>query len=738
MKPYPSIKNIARRLGGLTFALAAAAAAQAAGSFGNLPLYFEAGSPAGFTAQGRDAQFSIGATGAQLVLHKDGLTRTVQLQFTGANSQAQVRGDGVLSGTINHLTGSQPAQWRTGIPTFARVQVAEVYPGISLLYYGNQQRLEYDFTVAPGASPEAITLHFTGADRIALNAQGGLVLHLGQDEILQPAPFIYQTVEGVRREISGGYKLLGAHEVAFTVGRYNPSLPLVIDPVLAYSTYFGGTLVEAAWSVAVDAADGSVFLAGQTLSKKAISNTKYANDDFNTSSPFSTPGAVQEDFGGGKITGDGFVARFDQTGTNLIYLTYLGGSADDFVSSVTVDTNGNAFMTGFTDSPDFPTANALYPQISGVINQKTKAYPGDAFIAQLDASGSNLVYSTYLGGAGLDVANSIALDASGNAYVAGTTTSSNFPTLNPVVFRLAGSTNPVLNQLAGTNNAFVTELSAGGSNLIFSTYLGGKNYDVAEGVAVDSGGNIYVTGFTLSTNFPTTNALSAALNQNVKDKNKSVPYDGFVSQLEPGGSHLVYSTYLGGTNNDVAYKIACDTDGNAYVTGFSGSPDFPNTTTNVLGLYSMVSSNKNNSGDVDAFLTKLDPAGAVIYSAFFGGKKGDISYGVAVDPLGNAFVTGTTFSNDFPTNNTADALRTKLSGSSDLFVTGFNTNASALIYSGYFGGKSSDSGYGIAVDSASSVYLTGQSSSKDFTLTNDFQPFRNGQRDAILTKITLP
>ena len=261
---------------------------------------------------------------------------------------------------------------------FGLGQLRRVLPALAVLAAGAAHAASpvyapEHFTVAPGASPEAITLHFTGADRIALNAQGGLELHLGQDEILQPAPFIYQTVEGVRQEISGGYKLLGAHEVAFTVGRYNPSLPLVIDPVLAYSTYFGGTLVEAAWSVALDAADGSVFIAGQTLSKKAISNTKYATD-FNTSSPFSTPGAVQEDFGGGKITGDGFVARFDQTGTNLIYLTYLGGSVDDFVSSVTVDTNGNAFVTGFTDSPDFPTANALYPQISGVINQKSPSH----------------------------------------------------------------------------------------------------------------------------------------------------------------------------------------------------------------------------------------------------------------------------------------------------------------------------------------------------------------------------
>lgn len=751
MKPSTTI-NLAAKLSGIALGLATlAATAQTAATFGNLPLYFEAGTPDRFVAQGKDAQFSVAARGAELTLQKSGVTRTVQMQFTGANTQPQIHGDGGLSGRINYLTGSQPAQWRTGVPTFARVQVTEIYPGIDLVYYGNQQRLEYDFTLAPGVNPDAIAMRFSGADEISVDARGELVLKLGHDEMRQPRPVIYQTVDGVRREISGGYKMLDAHNVAFTVGNYDRSRPLVIDPVLDYSTYFGGTDLDTAWSVAVSPTDGSVYLAGQTRSEKAIKKKKY-QDEFIKGEPFSTPGAIQEIFAGGKLTGDGFVARFDNTGTNLIYLTYLGGSFDDFVSGVVVDANGNAFVTGFTDSPDFPTANALDPAINGVVNKRTQRYPGDAFVAELDAGGSNLVFSTFLGGSGLDAAYGIALDLSGNIYVAGGTTSTNYPVLNPIAFQLIGSTNLVLNRLTGTNNAFVTKIGAGGSPLIYSTYLGGFVYDVAEGIAVDAAGSACVAGFTISSNFPTLNAISSELNEGGDKKNnnynpkgdvKTIAYDAFVTKLSPAGNSLVYSTYLGSTNNDVAYRIASDAAGNAYVTGYSASPNFPYTVTNIPGFYSLVASNKNGSankanGETDAFLTKFDPNGAIIYSAMFGGKNSEVGYGVAVDPLGDAFVVGTTTSKDFPTNNTASALSNKRIGNSDIFVTALNSDASALLYSGYFGGKKADFGYSIAVDAAGSAFITGQTFSKDYTLTNTFQPFRNGKADAVLSKISLP
>jgi hypothetical protein len=750
------MKNLSMKLIGIALGLAALTApAQTSAPFGNLPLYFEADSAASFLAHGRDAQFSISPMEAQIVLQKSGATRAVQMQFVDANPSAQIHGDSGLPGKINYLLGNDPAQWRSGMPTFAKVRVEGIYPGINLVYYGNQRQLEYDFAIAAGANPNSIAIHFHGADKISVNAQGGLVLKLGGSEILQPKPLIYQTVDGTRREISGGYKILDAHSVAFNVGKYDRTQPLVIDPVLGYSTYFGGTLADTAWAVALDTNDGSVYIAGQTLSKFATQKTSFSTpgafqEFFEKGDPFSTTNAHQDDFAGGKLIGDGFVAKFDKTGTNLIYLTYLGGDKDDLVSSVAVDAAGNAFVTGFTDSSNFPTTvNALFPKIGGVENSRNKAFPGDAFVAELDSGGSNLLFSTYLGGSQLDAGNGIAIDSATNIYVTGLTGSPDFPVTNAVAFQLIGSTNMFLDRLAGTNNAFVAEIGAGGSPLIFSTYLGGTNFDSGESIALDAATNIYVTGYTSSTNFPvTTKASDAVLNGGLFKKNgiRYFAYDAFVTKLSLSGTNLVlaYSTFLGSTNNDVGYRIACDAAGNAYVTGYSASPDFPNTETNVPGLYAHgnITGNKKDTGasDIDAFLTKFDPNGARVYSALFGGNGDDIGYGVGLDASGDVFVVGATTSKDFPTNNVASPFRIKNAGGDDVFVTAFSTsptNITALLYSGYLGGKANDFGYNIAVDPAGTAYIVGQTLSRDFPLTNAFQPFRNGQSDAFLTKIIL-
>ena len=733
--------NLAGLLLGLT---TLAAAAQTAVPFGNLPLYFEADSPARFLARGSDAQFSIAPTGAQLVLQKPGVMRAVQMQFLGANPQAQIHGDGGLPGKINYFIGDS-AQWRSSVPTFARVRVEEIYPGINLVYYGNQRQLEYDFAIAAGVSPSSIAIHFDGADKISVNARGELVLKLAGSEILQPKPLIYQTVDGVRREISGGYKILDAHSVAFNIGKYDRALPLVIDPVLAYSTYFGGTLAETAWAVAINTNDGSVYIAGQTLSKVATKKVKFSTpgafqEVFEKGDPFSTSDAPQDDFLGGKRIGDGFVGKFDDTGTNLIYLTYLGGSKDDLVAGIAVDAAGNAFVTGFTDSPDFPTTNALYPNIGGVQNSRNKAFPGDAFVAELDSGGSNLIYSTYLGGSQLDTGNGITIDSADNAYVTGLTGSTDFPVTNAVQNHLAAG--------VGTNNVFVAEIGTGGSPLIFSTYLGGTNFDSGESIALDPANNIYVTGFTSSTNFPLTNAFTTMVNGGLLKKGGKAyfAYDAFVTKFAPSGAGLIYSTYLGSTNNDHGYHIVCDAAGDAYVTGDSASPNFPNTVTNVPGLFAHgdVNGNKKDNGasDIDVFLAKFDPNGTLLYSALFGGKNNDTGYGVGLDAAGDVFVAGATNSKDFPTNSAAgSALRNKNTGANDVFVTAFSTsptNITAILYSGYLGGNKDDFAYSSAVDAAGTVYLAGQTASKNFPLTNAFQPFRNGKSDAFLVKILPP
>ena len=426
MKKFPSLKAVLVGLscvGALNvFALKPAAPILAAP--GNLPLYFEASpdpasGPAPFITRGANYRFQLSPTEVQITLDKIGARPAeVWMNFLKANPGAQMSGDAELPGTVNYLIGNNPAQWHTGVPTFARVRVGQLYPGINLVYYGNQQQLEYDFNIAPGSDPEAIKIRFKGASRISIGAAGELILTMTGGEICQPAPVIYQVIDGRRQAISGGYRLVDARTVAFAVGKYDHQRPLVIDPVLSFSTYFGGNSGDAAWSVALDT-NGFVYITGQTLSSK-----------FPTNSP---PGGYQTNFAGGNVTGDAFVAKFDNQGSNLVYLTYLGGSGDDIAYGVAVDSAGHTYVAGTTDSTNFPVTNA----IPGGTHLSGTFYPEDAFVAELETNGSQLVYSTYLGGAGYDAAYGIAVDSSNDAYVTGITYSTNFPTTNAFQSHLA-------------------------------------------------------------------------------------------------------------------------------------------------------------------------------------------------------------------------------------------------------------------------------------------------------------
>lgn len=741
--------------------------AQSLSALGNLPLYFEAGpapaaGPSRFITRGCNYQFSLSPDEVQITLGKNGVKpAAVRMDFAGANPGAQMSGDMELPGKVNYLMGNDPAAWRTGVPTFARVRVGQLYPGVDLVYYGNQRQLEYDFTLALGADPDLIKIHFDGADKISIGGQGQLILALGRDEIRQPAPLIYQMVAGTRQAVAGGYRLINRHTVAFAIGKYDHQLPLVIDPVLSFSTYFGGNSSDAAWSIALDT-NGFIYIAGQTLSKQ-MSATNAA--------PFSTAGAFQKNFAGGGTTGDAFVAKFGNQGSNLVYLTYLGGSVDDVALCIAVDNAGNAFVGGYTDSPNFPvTPGAISTNISGVPDKYVHLYPVDGFVTELQSGGSNLVYSTYLGGVQADGVYGIALDSADNTYVTGFTSSTNFPITNALPYRLAGTTNALLNYLACpnshyfNNNAFVTEIASNGTALKFSTYLGGTNYDWGNSIAVDNSNYIYVTGFSASTNFPTTNALqqqfvyvtptnATSPNQifttNFSNgyllngsSNLTTAYDAFVAKLAPGGTGWVYSTFLGGTNSDVANGIAVDGLGNAYVTGWTVSTNFPNTATNVAGLYNGLSNNIPLAFPLitNAFLTQITWSGsnaAIGYSAVFGGTNfgGDVGYGVTLDASGNVYVVGASSSTNFPAINTPGLLGATNAGGSDAFVIVFSNNANGILYSGYLGGSGNDYGYGIAVDSQTNVYITGLTASANFPTFNPYQSSLNGPGDAFLAKI---
>jgi len=560
-------------LAGRSPAVAAASGVSksAVAAVGDLPISFEAnlGQAAGdarFMARGPNYYFSISPTSVRVSLRKTdrppahpasgksaGSTpaattfRSVQMEFLGANPGAVVSGENELLGRVNYLLGRDPANWHTGVPTYARVRVRGIYPGIDLVHYGNPQQLEFDFEVAVGADPSVITMHCLGADRVRLNAQGDLILGLGAEEVRQPKPTIYQWVRGARKEIAGGYRLTDARTVTFAIGAYDRSLPLVIDPVLEYSTFYGGSGVDAAWGVVVDAS-GFVYLAGETMAGLPVTTGTLTNR-------YSGAGAAGH--------GDAFVAKFDNQALQVIYRTYIGGSLDDAALSLAVDTGGNAYITGYTDSPDFPTQSALFPTISGVPYPAIGYYPLDGFVTKLGPFGTNLVYSTYLGGDSVDEGVGIAVDPSGNAYVAGFTQSANFPTAN-----VTGRFAQFNGDFQGNDDAFVTKFGPAGTNLIYSMFLGGSSVERGNDVAADASGLAYVTGYTSSTNFPVT-------------ANASQPWlagaeDAFVTVVSPTGDQLVSSTYLGGRKSNYGYRLTLDAANKVYVTGATfNDPEFP-------------------------------------------------------------------------------------------------------------------------------------------------------------------
>jgi hypothetical protein len=718
--------------------------AQSAVPFGDLPLWFESNPDGQFGAHASGSEFSISAGGAEFLLKKSNSENaTCKLQLAGANVAAVISGDQPLPGKINRFSGNTSDQWQLGKTVFARVRVAEVYPGMDLVYYGNQKNLEYDFNLAVGADPSLIVLRFTGARAISTNSQGELVVKLQAGEIIQHAPVAYQLVDGTRRPVAAAYQILDACTVKFALGNYDRSQPLVIDPVLAYSTYFGGNKGDTAWAVAVNTNDGSVYLAGQTFSTtRTNSNT------------MATPGAFDTVYRGGKQAGDAFVARFDNTGTNLIYATYLGGSADDAAYAIAVDGAGNAFVAGATISPDFPIKNPIPTGgiISGKINPHVGLYPTDVFVAELDPNGSNLIYSTFIGGNSGEAAYGIALDDNGDACITGFTYSTNFP-VTPDAFQphLACTNSFYVNA-----NAFISVIAAGGSNLNYSTYFGGTNYDVGRAIAFKNG-RLFVAGYTLSTNFPSINPLPGQefLNGNTNfNKRMNGASDAFVAAFDfstPSPS-VLYSTLLGGTNFDRANGIAADDAGNAYVAGYTMSTNFPFTATNVPRLSpGFVVTNdfrKHFYLVTNGFLTKITLNGsqpAIAWSSVFGGKGANVANAVALDPAGNVYVTGSATCTNFPTtpdnlsgflSPTNSSRKTGDNRFSDAIIMSFNNDCTALLYSAYLGGRDNDSANAIAVDPAGNAYIAGATTSTNFPAVNDWQSRRNGTNDMFLAKIS--
>lgn len=680
--------------------------------YGELPLTFEANQGQAtdsvkFLSRGSGYSLFLNATEAVLWLTKPqsaakagkpdfrgdseaprNQAAVLRMQLVGANPTPEVAGLDEQPGTSNYFIGNDRKRWRTNIPTFAKVQYTDVYPGVDLLFYGNQHQVEYDFVVAPGVDPSSIRLAFSGADRLTIDPRGNLVIDAAGTEVVLQAPRIYQEIKGpepgFRQEIEGRYVFNGDHHMGFQMGEYDPRLALVIDPVLVYSTYLGGGDVDQGLRIAVDTA-GNAYVVGSTRSVD-----------------FPTENAIQPDLMVGGGIEDVFVTKLNAAGTALVYSTYLGGTDHDSPGNIAVDSAGNAYVAGGTASPDFPTVNPFQ-----ALHQA-----GDAFVTKIAAAGDALVYSTYLGGIQGEWGNAIAVDSTGNAYVTGRTDSeSDFPTANPF--------QSMRTLVDSTSDAFVTKFTADGSSLVFSTYLGKGNYDEGFSIVVDAGGNAYVAGATRSSNFYTLNPLQVTCGSCATGLE-----DTFLTKFSADGTALVYSTFLGGNGIDFPGDIALDSRGNTYLVGLTRSTNFP--TARPIQA--------TNGGNLDAFVTKVGSAGNVfIYSTYLGASNDDQALDITLDIAGNAYIAGATTSADFPI---ATPLQANFGGGiSDGFVSKLNPAGSVLDFSTYIGGSEYDDARGIAIDSAKNVYVTGQTLSTDFPTANPLQPSSGGGPDAFVAKI---
>ena len=656
---------------------------------------------------------------------KAGRMSVLRMRLEGANPGAQIAGIDRLPGKVNYFIGNDPRKWRTDVPSYAQVKYAGIYPGVDLVFYGNQGRLEYDFVIAPGADPKVIQLSLKGAQRLRVNSRGDLVLSVSGGQVALQKPVIYQNVKGDRHEIQGRYVLAGNRRVTLDVASYDISVPLIIDPVLNYSTYLGGSTVgDLGSAIAVDSL-GDAFVTGTTSS---------------TTFP-STPGG----FGAGNANGVAFVTEVNPTGTALLYTTYLGGTGGDFGNGIALDNSGsganpggNVYVTGATFSTTFPTtaANALKPISAG-------AALGTSFISKINptASGTaSLVYSSYLGGtdgtsANPDVGNGVAADVNGNAYVTGLTASSpgsadaNFPVTAATAFQSTlGTTN---------GNAFLTRIDTtqvGSASLAYSTYLGGTGAnatssgllfgELAQGVAVDASQNAYIVGITTSTDFPTTNAN--AFQPNTAPPAAVALGTIFVSRVDASGTKtpaasLAYSTYLGGDNRDLSSAIALKPNSAvAYVTGTTESLLFPTFPTAAPGPYQATGSTGGT-----AFVSLIDTgqigSASLTYSTFLGGPR-TTAFGITVDATGNAYVAGGTSTSGYPVTPGAFQPNFATGASGEGFISKLNPGGNGtadLVYSSFFGGSGSAGGpdavNAIAVDGQNNAYITGVTFSSSAT-----------------------
>ncbi|MHA1480009.1 MAG: DUF7948 domain-containing protein [Candidatus Thorarchaeota archaeon] len=550
----------------------------------------------------------------------------VTLSFEGANDVTPY-GNGLLSHKSNYFIGDDPSEWYIGVRGYSEIVYPNLYDHIDLIYRVSEKGLKYEFVVQPGGNPVDINIGYNGIDTLTIDGEGSLVADTSLGQLIDRELYIYQDTESGREEVAGQFVMSIEDDCGFgfqITADYSEDLPLVIDPFLQYSTFVGGTSEDRGYSIVLDSSN-NVYVTGHTFSS-GFPTTLGANDtSYN-------------------VGGDVFILKLSADGSTLLYSTFVGGTSFDYGKSIALDSSNNVYVTGYTESSTgFPTTPGA--------NDTTHNGGSDVFILKLSADGSTLLYSTFVGGSGSDYGDSISLDSSNNAYVTGHTGSSNFPTT-------LGANDTSYD---GGYDGFILKLSADGSTLLYSTFVGGSGYDSGYSIAIDTSNNAYVTGYTSSDTFPTT---SGAYNVT-----RSGSYDVFILKLSADGSTLLYSTFVGGSIDDYGYSIVLDSSNNAYVTGETGSSDFPTTPT--------ANDTSFNDGFYDGFILKLSADGStLLYSTFFGGTSFDHGYSIVLDNSNNAYVTGATSSDNYPT--TSGAYNTTRNGNRDVFILNLSADGSTI------------------------------------------------------------
>jgi hypothetical protein len=715
---------------------------EVAAEYGKLPLAFEpnlgqANSEAKFLARGSGYELFLTPKESVFVLNtgekksvagkRESRLRAsshsaavLRMQLVGANKNPVLTAQDELPGKSNYLSGKNPENWRANVPNYRSVREQEAFPGVDLVYYGTQGQLEYDFVVAPGADAGVIGFAVDGARKLSVSSDGDLLLGIAGGEVRFHRPFAYQRDASGKTVVSANYVLEGKDRVAFKLGNYDSRRELVIDPILSYSTYLGGSNIDGANAIAV-APDHTAFIAGGT---------------FSTDFPTAGKHPLQPNHGGGDdFYKDAFVVKLSADGETALYATYLGGAREDVANGIAVDFVGDAYVTGTTFSLDFPVTTGAFETLCGGDGKCGASFnPGglivsNGFLSKLNPAGSGLIYSGYVGVYENVQSFAVAVDGDQNAYITGQTGDNITPTVAitppnvpPPPFPITGTGFQTVFG-GGADDAFVMKISATGHSILYASYLGGSNEDVAYGIAVDNLQKIYVTGLTYSIDLPKVGALQSA---------NGGAGDAFVSKVNTdlaGSASLVFSTYLGGIGLDQGNGIAVDGVGDTYVTGG----------TNSIGLSTSGVFQSAMAGEGDAFVAKYStsqPAPALVYFTYLGGTKADSGAGIAVDSSGNAYVAGSTVSTDFPT--TSDAFqRTYGGGNADAFIAKLDSAGATLTYSSYLGGTNTDTGTSIAIDSdvPAGAYIAGQTCSLDFPLSNPEQATPGGNCDAFASKV---